>query len=109
MVKRLVALTAAVLLTASTALAAPEVGMRWDGDPENPQEGYVVYRRLKADTTYGEVARTGKLVATYTDTTVQKNNVYCWQVRAYLGPDTSPPSNEVCALVLNVKIKIQFE
>ena len=80
------------------------ITLAWD--PGGPgQDGYAMSRKLGQAGVYAEIDRVSTLI--YSDTTAPVGQVICYQVRAYAGETLSPPSNEVCTLVLLAPVNLR--
>ena len=63
-----------------TAPAQHSVSLAWDPSPSTNIVSYVVYRRTGANGSFAKVGSTSNTVTTFTDTTVQGNQTYFYQV-----------------------------
>jgi len=63
-----------------TAPAQHSVSLAWDPSPSTNIVSYVVYRRTGATGSFTKVGSTSNTVMTFTDTTVQGNQTYFYQV-----------------------------
>ena len=64
----------------ATAPAQHSVSLAWDPSPSTNIVSYVVYRRTGATGSFSKVGSTSNTVMTFTDTTVQGNQTYLYQV-----------------------------
>ncbi len=64
----------------STAPVQHSVSLAWDPSPSTNIVSYVVYRRTGATGSFTKVGSTSNTVMTFTDTTVQGNQTYFYQV-----------------------------
>ena len=94
-----VALIASLASTACPSRYQPgpsPVVLAWDyTHPLPPIEGFLIQRRTDTGP-WQEVGRVGATLRTFTDVSAPRQTPLCYQVRAYRGPEHSPPSNEVC-------------
>jgi hypothetical protein len=63
-----------------TAPVQHSVSLAWDPSPSTNIVSYVVYRRTGASGSFAKVGSTSNTVTTFTDTTVQGNQTYFYQV-----------------------------
>jgi fibronectin type 3 domain-containing protein len=63
-----------------TAPVQHSVSLAWDPSPSTNIVSYVLYRRTGATGSFTKVGSTSNTVMTFTDTTVQGNQTYFYQV-----------------------------
>jgi hypothetical protein len=97
--KRLITLTALMLIILAQPLLAAQVVLTWRDNSTN-EKGFNIQRKLFSEpaSAYANVASTGPNTTTFTDTTVQVGVVYCYRVDAFNDSGISPWSPEACML-----------
>jgi Divergent InlB B-repeat domain len=89
------------LLTSLSSQGQADAGqlkLAWT-DNSNNEDGFKIERKTGTSGTYGEIAKLGANVASYTDTNLTDGATYCYRLRAFNSAGNSAYSPEGCATV----------
>jgi fibronectin type 3 domain-containing protein len=80
----------------ATAVARTQIDLDWTDNADN-ETGFKIERSKRVNTNFSEIATVGPDVTSFSDTTVKKNTLYYYRVRATNSYGDSPYSNEASA------------
>ncbi|MEW5766397.1 MAG: fibronectin type III domain-containing protein [bacterium] len=80
----------------ATAISETGIELAWQSRPGD-KLGFIIEKR-KLGETFGELTRLPANVTTYTDSNLESETTYCYQVKAYNNYGESGLSNEACAI-----------
>ncbi|MFC1601438.1 PASTA domain-containing protein [Candidatus Sumerlaeota bacterium] len=80
----------------ATAISQTQIDLSWT-DNASDETGFKIERSVRDNTSFVQIATVGADVTSYSDTTVRKNTLYYYRVRATNGSGDSAYSNEASA------------
>lgn len=80
----------------ATAKTSYRIDLAWK-DNSNNEDGFKIERKIKNVTSFSQIAKVGRNVTSYSDTSCEPATTYCYRVRAYNASGNSSYSNTACA------------